>query len=156
MFIRKAEKQDVQGIERLLLQVLSVHHSGRPDIFKPNTTKYTAEELFYIISNPLTPVFVAVGDEGEILAHCFCKFIQYSNDNVLAPIKTLYIDDLCVDENCRGQHVGSAMYEYTKAFAKQEKCYNITLNVWACNGSAIEFYKAMGLATQKIGMEEIL
>lgn len=156
MLIRKAERKDITGILELLKQVLSVHAEIRPDIFKPNTTKYTDEELFYIVTNPLTPVFVAVDEDENILGHCFCKFIQYSNDNSLTNIKTLYIDDICVDENNRGKGIAKALYNYTQDFAKTENCYNITLNVWAGNDNAIRFYESMGLGVQKTTMEKIL
>lgn len=156
MIIRPADKKDISGILNLLSQVLAVHNGIRPDIFKPNTTKYTDEELYYIVTNPLTPVFVAADEDENILGHCFCKFIQYSKDNVLTDIKTLYIDDICVDENSRGQGVAKALYNYAKEFAKAEICYNITLNVWAGNDTAENFYKAMGMSVQKTTMEQIL
>lgn len=156
MIIRKAEKSDIRGLMNLLRQVLTVHADKRPDIFKPGTAKYTEEELFYIITNPLTPVFVAVDEDGNVLGHSFCKFIQFSNNNSLTDIKTLYIDDLCIDENVRGQHIGKALYEHTVEFARSENCYNVTLNVWATNESAMKFYESMGLSVQKIGMEKIL
>lgn len=156
MIIRNAEKRDISGLMNLLRQVLTVHAVDRPDIFKAGTTKYTDEELFYIIANPLTPVFVAVDDEDNVLAHCFCKFITHSGENSLTDIKTLYIDDLCVDENSRGLHIGKEMYEYALNFAKNQGCYNLTLNVWAANSGAIKFYESMGLSVQKIGMEKIL
>ena len=155
MIIRKADKNDIQSIMNLLRQVLDVHASVRPDIFKSNTTKYTDEELYYIVTNPLTPVFVAE-DEGEVLGHCFCKFIRFSKDNVLTDIKTLYIDDICVDEKARHKGVGKALYNFTQDFAKSENCYNITLNVWNGNESAIKFYECLGLSVQKITMEKIL
>lgn len=156
MIIRNAEKKDISGILNLLKQVLNVHNKIRPDIFKPNTTKYTDEELYYIITNPLTPVFVAVDEYENVLGHCFCKFIRYSKDNVLTDIKTLYIDDICVDENARGKGIAKALYGYAKDFAKSENCYNITLNVWAGNDTAIKFYESMGLTVQKTTMEKIL
>ena len=142
MLIRKAQKEDISGLMSLLRQVLTVHADKRPDIFKPGTTKYTEEELFYIITNPLTPVFVAVDENGNVLGHSFCKFIQFSNNNSLTDM--------------RGQHIGKALYEYTIDFARQENCYNVTLNVWATNDSAMKFYESMGLSVQKIGMEKIL
>lgn len=156
MKIRPADKYDISGIMNLLRQVLEVHADLRPDIFKPNTTKYTEEELYYIITNPLTPVFLAVDENGNVIGHCFCKFIRHSGENSLTDIKTLYIDDLCIDEAARGKHIGKALYEYALTFAKENGCYNLTLNVWSTNESAIKFYEAMGLKTQKIVMEKIL
>ncbi len=82
--------------------------------------------------------------------------MQHVGDNILTDVKTLYIDDLCVDARCRGQQIGSMLYLFVLDFAKESGCYNLTLNVWSCNASAIAFYERMGLKPQKVGMETIL
>ncbi len=155
MIIRRAENKDLDGINKLLCQVLMVHHNGRPDIFKPNAKKYKDNELLEIIADDKKPIFIAEED-GEVLGYAFCIFQQHIENNILTDIKTLYIDDLCVNEECRGKHIGSKLYEYVLDFAKNEGCYNVTLNVWACNESALKFYEKMGLEPQKIGMEKVL
>lgn len=156
MTIRKANRDDIPSLLRLLSQVLEVHHRGRPDLFKGNAVKYTAEELEELLADPNRPVFVSENEIGYITGYCFTVFQQHIGNNILTDIKTLYIDDLCVDETCRGQHIGTALYRHAVEFAKNEGCYNVTLNVWALNEGAINFYKALGMKTQKIGMEEIL
>lgn len=155
MEIRRATVKDTDAINALLRQVLEVHHKGRPDIFKSDTKKYTDEELEKIISDDSKPIFVAL--DGDIVkGYAFCVFQQYINNNILTDIKTLYIDDLCVDKNFRGQHIGKQLYEYVINFAKKNGCYNVTLNVWSCNENALRFYEKCGLVPQKIGMEKIL
>lgn len=154
--VRRAENRDIPKLLKLLVQVDMVHHSGRPDIFKGPATKYNAEELENIISDNKTPVFVCTDDSDEVLGHAFCVHKQITNDSVMTDIKTLYIDDICVDENARGRHVGKALYDYVINYAKEYGCYNVTLNVWSCNPSALKFYEKMGLVPQKIGMEKIL
>ena len=156
MIIRRAENKDMNGINKLLHQVLMVHHTGRPDIFKPNAKKYTDEELMDILADDLKPVFVAVDEQDTVLGYSFCVFQQHVNNNILTDIKTLYIDDLCVDEEKRGMHIGRTLYEYVLEFAKESGCYNVTLNVWSCNESAMKFYEKCGLVPQKVGMEKIL
>lgn len=162
MKIRAANRADISEIGRLLRQVLDVHHFGRPDLFKANAKKYADSELEAILRDPKTPVFVAQDDAdadengAKILGYAFCVFQQRLNDNILTDVKSLYIDDLCVDEIERGKGVGRALYEYVLAFAKSSGCYNVTLNVWACNESARRFYENLGLTPQKIGMETIL
>lgn len=156
MKIRRAEEKDMNGLNRLLYQVAMVHHIGRPDIFKAGEKKYTDEELKAIIADDQTPVFVAEKEDGDVAGYAFCVFQQHKGSNFLTDIKTLYIDDLCVDETIRGQHVGSRIYEYVVDFAKREGCYNVTLNVWSCNPPAMKFYEACGLKPQKICMENIL
>ena len=155
MNIRRAENKDLDSINELLRQVLMVHYNGRPDIFKKNAKKYKDDELLEIISDDEKPIFIAEED-GKILGYAFCIFQQHINNNILTDIKTLYIDDLCVNEECRGKHIGTGLYEYVLDFAKNEGCYNVTLNVWSCNESALKFYEKMGLVPQKIGMEKVL
>ena len=156
MNIRRANENDLEGLGRLLRQVLEVHHKGRPDLFKGGVKKYTDEELVAILRDESTPVFAAVDENEGMLGYAFCVFIQHKQSNILTDIKTLYIDDLCVDETTRGMGVGRALYEHVLAFAKESGCYNVTLNVWACNEGAKRFYEKLGLVPQKYGMETIL
>ena len=155
MTIRRAQNKDIPEVHELLAQVDMVHHVGRPDIFKIGN-KYNDDELMELIKDDNRPIFVAVDENDKTLGYAFCIFKQFENDNVLTDIKTLYIDDLCVFENLRGQHIGRALYEYTKDFAKKSGCYNLTLNVWSCNESAQKFYESVGMKPQKVGMETIL
>ena len=154
--VRRAKFEDIPSILDLLVQVDMVHHNGRPDLFKGPTTKYNAEELKIIIGDDSTPVFVCVDDDADgdkVLGHMFCIFKQEKDDSVLTDIKTLYIDDICVDEKARGKHVGKALYEYVRDYAQSIGCNNITLNVWEGNEPALQFYRNMGMKVQKTTME---
>ena len=152
--IRKAEKKDIQGLMNLLYQVDAVHNGIRPDLFKGNTAKYNEQELEEILNDGGKPIFVY--DDGKILGHAFCQISEVKNHRLLQDAKTLYIDDICVDEQSRGRHIGKALYEYVRDYAKSIGCHNITLNVWEGNDSAYNFYKRMGMHIQKTGMETIL
>lgn len=156
MIIERAQIKDMEGINKLLKQVLMVHHNGRPDLFKADVKKYTDEELAAIIEDDSRPIFVARDEQGVVMGYAFCVYQQYVNNNILTDVKTLYIDDLCVDETLRGQHVGKKLYDYVLAFAKENGFYNVTLNVWSCNEGAMKFYEKCGLKPQKVGMEVIL
>lgn len=153
--IRRAEEKDMDRLNVLLKQVNYVHHVGRPDLFRYGAKKYTDEELKELIHDDQRPIFVAI-EEDEVVGYAFCIFQQQINSHILTDIKTLYIDDLCVDEACRGKHIGKALYEFVLDYAKKEACYNVTLNVWSCNESAMKFYESCGLVPQKVGMETIL
>lgn len=156
MDIRRGEARDLAGINRLLEQVLMVHHNGRPDLFKSGAKKYTDQELMAMLQDDETPIFVALDEGQNVLGYAFCVMKSYPNDNILTNIKTLYIDDLCVEEASRGRHIGRLLYEYVLDFARGQGCYNITLNVWECNPGARKFYEKCGLTPQKTGMEKIL
>ena len=153
--IRRAKNNDILTLDKLLFQVHEVHHMARPDLFKADAKKYTDEQLKEILANDKTPVFVAESD-GKILGYAFCIHKQFINDNNMTDVKTLYIDDLCVDENARGKHIGKTLYDFVVSYAKENGYYNVTLNVWADNKKAVGFYEKIGLRVQKIGMEKIL
>ena len=153
--IRLANEKDIEQINNLLYQVHKVHSDARPDLFKAGGKKYTDEELKEIIKDKEKPIFVYEAD-GKIEGYAFCILIDNTNENSLCDYKSLYIDDLCVDENCRGRGIGKILYDYVLEYAKKIGCYNLTLNVWEGNDSAMRFYKNIGLKIQKIGMEKIL
>ena len=152
--IRRAEIKDIPGIIELLHQVNMVHHVLRPDLFKPHTTKYNEQELEALIGNDSKPIFVF--EDGAILGHAFCMITEVKGDKLLQDIKTMYIDDICVDENARGKHVGKALYEHVRDYAQSIGCNNITLNVWDGNDAALSFYRNMGMKVQKTTMEVVL
>ncbi len=157
MTIREATEKDVPRLHALLDQVLKVHWEGRPDLFRaPGARKYTDEELRTILKDDMRPVFVAVDAQGVVRGYAFCAYVRREEHNILTDILTLYIDDLCVDEAWRAQGVGERLYRYVLEHARRTGCYNVTLNVWACNPRALAFYEKMGMKAQKIGMETIL
>lgn len=152
--IRKASNKDIHRIIELLHQVNMVHHVIRPDLFKPHTTKYNEQELEAMFKDNSKPVFVY--DDGEVLGYAFCQLTEVKDHLLLEDNKSLYIDDICVDEKARGKHVGKALYKYVRDYARSIGCHNITLNVWEGNNPAISFYKNMGMQVQKTTMEIIL
>ena len=163
--IRKASKEDILRIIELLHQVNMVHHVIRPDLFKPHTTKYNEQELEAMLDDDSKPIFVyddgaqpsgTLCSQRRVLGYAFCQVSEVKNNQLLEDIKTLYIDDICVDENARGKHVGKALYEYVRDYAKDIGCNNITLNVWEGNEPALCFYRRMGMQVQKTTMEIIL
>jgi len=152
--IRKASISDIARIIELLHQVNMVHHVLRPDLFKPFTTKYDEQELSTMLNDNSKPIFVF--DDGTVQGYAFCQITKVMDHKLLQDIKTLYIDDICVDEKARGQHVGKALYEYVRDYAKSIGCHNITLNVWEGNDAALSFYRNMGMQVQKTTMETFI
>lgn len=155
MKIRFAENRDVPALLTLLKQVGAVHHQLRPDIFRDNACKYGPSQLFSLIERSDTPIFVAE-ENDTVVGYGFCRVQQTEKDPVLRDRLTLYVDDLCVLEGHRGEHIGSAIFEQIVRYAKMRKCDAITLNVWSGNASAEQFYASMGLAPQKTTMEMVL
>ena len=155
MEIRFATVGDIPRMIDLLQQVGQVHHEIRPDLFRSGAQKYDPAALEALLRDPNRPSLAAV-EEDCMVGYAFCILQVTENDPVLADRRVLYIDDLCVDENRRGQGVATALYDRVCAYAKEIGCHAVTLNVWCGNDSAMRFYEARGLKPQKIGMEYIL
>lgn len=156
MNIRRAEEKDVPRLGELLLQVCRVHHEGRPDLFRAGGRKYTDKELAVLLADPDRPILAAEDENGRVIGYAFCVLQCHDGDGAMCDGTTLYLDDLCVDEACRGQGVGKALYRAVLELGRELGCYNVTLNVWTCNPDAMRFYEKCGLQRQKIGMETIL
>ena len=155
MIIRLAENRDIPGIIRLLKQVGQVHRDIRPDLFRSGAQKYNERQLEQLLMDPDRPIFAAL--EGDtLLGYCFCVLETVAGDTVLQDVKSLYIDDLCVDEGCRGQGVATKLYDHVRAFARSQGCGSITLNVWCGNDNAMRFYENRGMKPRKIYMEDRL
>lgn len=154
--IRRAVEKDTEKTMKLLSEVLELHAKLRPDIFIPGTTKYTREELQEIFRNDSTPVFVAADENDEVMGYAFCVIKRQPFSTNMKDFSTLYIDDLCVDENCRGQHIGSLLFDHVKQFAKEQGCHDLTLNVWEGNDVARAFYERKGMFVKETQMEILL
>ena len=156
MNIRLAEEKDIDSVIKLLTQVLNIHAKIRPDIFIGETTKYTQEELMEIFNDANRPVYVAVDENDSVMGYAFCIKKEQPFSTNMVPFDSLFIDDLCVDQNIRGKHVGQKIFEHVKEEAKKMGCYEVTLNVWEGNDTARRFYEKMGMVPKETQMEFIL
>jgi ribosomal protein S18 acetylase RimI-like enzyme len=156
MNIRRASEKDIDSLIKLLQEVLEIHANIRPDIFISGTTKYTRSDLLEKLANDEEPIYVAVDENDDVMGYAFCALRNQPFSTNMVPFKSLYIDDLCVDSNYRGQCIGEQLFEYVKAEAKRLGCYEVTLAVWAGNDGAERFYDRIGFRTKERIMEYIL
>ena len=156
MYIRKAEPKDINRILELLSQVLEIHAALRPDIFISGTTKYSHNELESMLTEKNRIIFVAVSEGDIVNGYAFCEIREQRNRDNQVPFSSIYIDDICVDEKAREQHIGQALFEQVRSEAEKLGCYEITLNVWEGNNAARRFYEKMGFGIKCTTMEYII
>ena len=155
MLIRKAEIKDIDEILYLLSDVLELHVRIRPDIFESGHTKYTKEELIIKLSEDNFHIYV--GEiSNKVVAYAMCVIELPKFTHTMKKVKTMYIDDIEVNPEYRGQGLGRELFEYLKEEAKRLNCYNITLNEWEGNDGARKFYEKLGMKPQKTTLELIL
>lgn len=153
--IRQATTSDIPRLLSLLEQVLQVHHRLRPDLFKGQGGKFSQQDLEEMLLDDKRPIFVYEDDKGEVQGHLF-MILEEDQSPAMLPHKTLFIDDLCVDETARNQKIGEQLYQFALAKAREWGCYNLTLNVWNANQAALRFYQRMGMLPQEMRMEALV
>lgn len=153
--IRPAEERDIPRIGELLEGICDLHADGRPDLFNHGGRKYSDAELSELLRDGTRPIWVATSDGSDVLGYAFGIIKSTSGEGALKECKTLYIDDLCVDRQVRGGGIGRRLFEFCRDRARDMGCHNLTLNVWAFNSSAIEFYEKMGMKVQSMHMETV-
>ena len=155
MTVRNAREKDIPKMIELLQQVLEIHAALQPNIFLSGTTKYSAEDLKELLEDPRKPIYVAVDEEDQVLGYVFCQLICHEKSANTREYNSIYIDDLCVDETARGQHVGEALFLHVKEEGKALGCYDINLHAWEGN-DARKFYDKMGMVPLYTSMQTVL
>ena len=148
--IRLVLKEDIPSINKLLIQVNNVHAYLYPSIFKKDTKKYSDIDLEDIIINKskTNPILV-YQEANQVLGYAFLIINEIKENNNLQYRKELYIDDLCVDSSYRNKGIASLLIDEVIKYAKQNKCTEITLNVYLDNKVALDFYNKKGFKPLK-------
>lgn len=154
--VRKAEKKDAAKIAALLETIAQLHHEGRPDLYGGGGAKYDIKAVEDKIENKDEIILVAVNDDDEVMGYTMSKIYNVEQEGIRLAHRKMYIDDVCVDSECRKQGVGRILMEATKQKAIDNGCHICDLNVWAFNENAIKFYESCGMTKQRIYMEYIL
>lgn len=150
--VRRAVPNDTERIIELLMQVEEVHREGRPDLFREHGVKFSPAELIEIIADDSRPVFVAEY-ENRVVGYVFCIISEIKGSSMLYDMKNVHLEDVCVDEACRGIGIGGLLIEQVTAWAKSIGCNHMDLDVWEFNSGARRFYERYGFGTQKRRMD---
>lgn len=155
MIIRPATPRDSTSIHDLLKEIAKLHTNGRPDLFADFESKYSIPELNKMLAPEENGVFVADAD-GRVVGYVITQIRAYDGIISHTKIKTLYVDDLCVDSSFRKMGIATALMDAAVAYGRQKGCYDLELNVWEFNSDALAFYKKYGMKTRTRHMEIIL
>lgn len=155
LMIRRAVEADLPAINRLLVQVHRIHSEARPDLFRSDRPGFSPDAFAKMLADASRLILVAE-KFGQVLGYLFCVSKPNPDRSLFYNIKTLSIEDLCVDEAARHEHIGARLCEYVFDYGRKQGFYNVVLNVWADNNTALRFYEQIGMKVQKIGMETIL
>ena len=104
------------------------------------------------MSDNNSPIYVAVDEKDNVVGYAFCIIRWSEGGKSMTNLKTIYLDDLCVDEKFRNHGIGRQLFDYVCKKAKEFGCYHVTLNVWTLNHKAQDFYESCGMSPMKVVM----
>lgn len=144
-----ARTEDREAVNALALQVHAMHVAWRPDIYEMVDEVYTQERFRAAVKE--RSLYVArIG--GAMAGYVAVKIRDFDWPGVVRR-KVMLIDEICVDELCRGQGIGTEMMTEVRVLAKAFGCTDLQLNVNAHNDEAVGFYQKCGFHIQNISMQ---
>ncbi len=136
--IRPATPADVGTILRFVRDLAAFER-------EPDAVEATEETLTEALFGP-RPAAEAVIAEDATGALGFALF--FHNFSTWTGRRGLYLEDLYVTPNARGQGVGTAVLRHLAALALERGCGRFEWSVLDWNADAIAFYRQMGAVGQ--------
>ena len=150
MNIRKANTNDIDNnLLNIFIDGFRLHLQNRNDVFDNKSNEKLKDELVDLIQNK--GILVAE-ENGSILG--FTEFLTNKLIEVDKHSKTLWIDQLVVDEQERGKKISSLLIKKVEEIAKKEKCSRVELCCWSFNKHANEVYNHLGFKEQRVIFEK--
>lgn len=128
--IRRAEEKDFEAVLDLIKELAAFENAAEKVL---NTVEQMKAE------QDLFQCWVAETSDKEIVGMALFYWVYYTWVG-----KSLYLDDLCVKQQCRGQGIGSTLLKKIFEVARENNCKRVRWQVLNWNDPAIELYTKCG------------
>jgi ribosomal protein S18 acetylase RimI-like enzyme len=132
--IRKAAESDLPAVLRLYAQ-------PGMDNGRVLNVDAAAKILRRMGTYPEYAVYLAAADDGSVVG-TFALLVMDNLAHMGTP--SAVVEDVCVDEQFRGQGIGRAMMDFAMELARQHGCYKLALSSNAAREGAHAFYRSLG------------
>lgn len=143
--IKELNVNDFTVVESIIAKLHKLHVENRPDFYIENEHPINKKEYKAMLNNQ-NKINIAYIIDDEIVGVCLATI----KDRIE---KSIYIDDIFVLEEFRHQGVATKLYKQIESIAKDIGAKRIDLTVWQFNKTAMNFYKSLGMKTQRIVLE---
>ena len=147
--LQLAQPSDRKAVNSMARQVHAMHVDWRPDIYEMTEELFSAQRVEEAIRQ--RRLYVAKLND-RVVGYTAVKICSYDWPGVV-PRKVMFIDEIAVEENCRGRGIGTAMREGIHALAKAFGCTDLQLGVYPQNDDAVAFYQKCGFTIRSIDMQ---
>ena len=143
--IRKLTINDFEIVESVIAKLHKIHVDNRPDFYIENEHPISKNEYKALLNNQ-DKLSIAYIVDDKIAGVCLATI----KDKIE---KSIYIDDIFVLQEFRHQGIATKLYKQVESIANNIGAKRIDLTVWKFNNTAINFYKSLGMKTQRIVLE---
>lgn len=143
--IRKLTTNDFEFVESVIAKLHKIHVDNRPDFYIENERPISNKEYKAMLNNQ-DKINIAYIVDDKIAGVCLATI----KDKIE---KSIYIDEIFVLEEFRHQGIATKLYKQVESIANNIGAKRIDLTVWQFNNAAINFYKSLGMKTQRIVLE---
>lgn len=146
MNIRLCNENDRAEVNRLLYQSTVIHSAGVPDFFIPLEESINESVYADILAAEDQVLFCAESDDGTLCGVCHLSF---HNRSGWVEMKNVHVENIVVDEVCRGQGIGHALMAEAERIAKEWGAVQLNLMCWHFNDGARRLYESLGMTEQR-------
>ena len=143
--IRDYEIYDYKNLFLLFQEEYLFHQKLEPALFNESNLAVLDNMLANYLKSPITKAYVLQVD-NSLVGYILC---QWQDDGV-------WIDDLFIAENYRGQGYGHKLLNYVERLAKEHQKFHIGLNCWEANKQAQAIYRHLGFKEKTSMMLKII
>lgn len=152
MIIRKMSILDFESVNKLMGQVHTIHVQNRSDCYVDIEFPYPIQEFSNMVEDT-SIITILAEEEKNVVGICVVSIREKS---CMVNLKTAYMDNLCVDENCRNKGIGAELFKFAEKEAKKMGAKRLDLMVWEFNEKANIFYQRLGMNIQRSILEKNL
>jgi ribosomal protein S18 acetylase RimI-like enzyme len=140
--IRRAEPGDAALLSSLNREVQSVHAEALPELFKPAGSG-TFSEFADLIAEPMNAIFIAEAESVPV-GYVYAQITRHGETAWLYPLDLIHVHHIGVRESHRKAGVATRLLDALDELARAEGIGRVTLEVWAFNRAAREFFRRRG------------
>ena len=144
-----ARDTDRPAVNAMARQVHAMHVAWRPDIYEMVEELYSEERFRQAVEEK--QLYVAKLS-GVVAGYVLLKIRDYDWPGVVRR-RVMLVDEICVEESCRGQGIGQEMMAEVCALARAFGCADLQLGVYPQNDAAVAFYQKCGFTIRSIDMQ---
>ena len=153
--IRPASMTDFDAVGRIFAQENRFHSELVPEVIQVLDPIMSEAWFAKLLAIPEQTLMLGETND-EVVGLVWLSVRSNPDDPIYRPRRTVYIEELAVAEEHRGQGIGCHLMQAAEGWARERGVQEIELDVWEENRRAISFYDRLNYKAVRRRMRLIL